>query len=140
VSGGENPHAGQGPVVLDIGDDVGALVVTTPAGLRGAELEICPAGRRAGMPDEGGDWWPGEWRSHPHPHPHSGPGHRHPHPAGPSWPHVAVLRRPAGSGPEWAAVFPALREGAYDIWQRPAGETALTVTVTGGAVTVARWP
>ena len=36
----ENPYAGQGPVLLDIGDDVGALVVTMPADLEGVEVEI----------------------------------------------------------------------------------------------------
>ena len=39
-----NPHAGQGPVVLDLGDGVGALVLRTPADLVGAEIEISPAG------------------------------------------------------------------------------------------------
>jgi hypothetical protein len=36
----ENPHAGQGSVVLDMGGDVGALVVTMPAELEGVEVEI----------------------------------------------------------------------------------------------------
>jgi hypothetical protein len=36
----ENPSAGQGPVLLDIGGDVGALVVTMPAALVGIEVEI----------------------------------------------------------------------------------------------------
>ena len=37
-------YAGQGAVVLDIGGDVGALVVHMPAELAGIEIEICPAG------------------------------------------------------------------------------------------------
>lgn len=36
----ENPHAGQGPVLLEIGEDVGALVLTAPATLEGTEIEI----------------------------------------------------------------------------------------------------
>ena len=36
----ENPHAGQGSVVLDIGGDIGALVVTMPPELEGVEVEI----------------------------------------------------------------------------------------------------
>lgn len=36
----ENPPAGQGSVVLDIGGDVGALVVTMPPELEGVEVEI----------------------------------------------------------------------------------------------------
>lgn len=37
----ENPYAGQGPVLLDIGDDVGALVIAMPARLEGREVEVC---------------------------------------------------------------------------------------------------
>jgi hypothetical protein len=45
----ENPHAGQGPVVLDIGGDVGALVVAMPETMAGVEIEIPHVGasRRA---------------------------------------------------------------------------------------------
>ncbi len=44
----ENPYAGQGAVLLDIGDDVGAVVVTMPAAMVGTEIEIRPTGRRRG--------------------------------------------------------------------------------------------
>ena len=40
----ENPWAGQGSVLLDIGGDVGALVVEMPASLAGVEVEIRPVG------------------------------------------------------------------------------------------------
>jgi hydrogenase large subunit len=40
----ENPHAGQGSVLLDIGGDVGALVVSMPPAMVGAEIEIAPVG------------------------------------------------------------------------------------------------
>ncbi len=40
----ENPHAGQGCVLLDIGGDVGALVISTPATMVGVEVEIAPQG------------------------------------------------------------------------------------------------
>jgi hypothetical protein len=43
----ENPYAGQGPVLLDIGGRIGALVVDMPAALAGVEIEIRPAGYRA---------------------------------------------------------------------------------------------
>lgn len=36
----ENPHAGQGPVLLDIGGEHGALVVTMPPVTEGLEVEI----------------------------------------------------------------------------------------------------
>jgi hypothetical protein len=42
----DNTHAGQGPVVLDIGGDVGALIVSMPSAMEGIEVEVCPAGTR----------------------------------------------------------------------------------------------
>jgi hypothetical protein len=126
--------AERGAVVLDIGGDVGALVVSTPEALLGAELEICPAGKRGQVPDEGGAWWDGDWRAD-----HGGPGHAGPHTQshGPAWPHVSVLRRP-GAGP--AAVFPGLRDGAYEVWVRPDGPSRVVVRVAGGEVTAVDWP
>jgi hypothetical protein len=47
MSENDNRHAGQGAVVLDIGGDVGALVVTAPASLVGEEIEIRPVGLQA---------------------------------------------------------------------------------------------
>jgi hypothetical protein len=40
----ENPYAGQGSVLLDIGDDVGALVVEMPRSMLGVEVEVRPVG------------------------------------------------------------------------------------------------
>jgi hypothetical protein len=40
----DHGRAGQGAVLLDIGDDVGALIVTMPPVLEGAEIEIRPVG------------------------------------------------------------------------------------------------
>ena len=44
----ENPHAGQGSVLLDIGGDVGALVVTMPASMLGHEVEVISGSEPAG--------------------------------------------------------------------------------------------
>ncbi len=132
----ENPHAGQGMVVLDIGGDVGALIVSTPASMVGVEIEICPGGSRDQTPDEGGQWWDGEWRSHGH---SSGSAHHH-HDDGRAWPHVAVIARPSPVGTQCTAVYPGLREGTYDLWVRPDGATSVTATVHGGQVTTADWP
>ena len=44
MSTAENPFAGQGAVLLDIGDDVGALVVTMPPAMVDSEVEIRPVG------------------------------------------------------------------------------------------------
>jgi len=38
----ENPFAGQGCVLLDIGDDIGAVLVAMPASMEGVEVEIRP--------------------------------------------------------------------------------------------------
>lgn len=135
----ENPHAGQGMVVLDIGGDIGALIVSTPAGMAGVEIEICPSGARHTVPDEGGQWWDGDW--HPHDHSPSGaePGAHHHH-DGPAWPHVAVIARPSPVGAQHTAVYPGLLAGTYDLWVRPNGPTALTATVNGAHVTEATWP
>src|SRR5262245_54883026 len=43
----ENPYAGQGAVLLDIGGDVGALVVSMPTDSLGLEVEIRPVGSSA---------------------------------------------------------------------------------------------
>lgn len=129
MSSAERPHARQGAVVLDIGGEVGAVIVSAPAGLDGAEIEICPAGNRGERPDEGRGWWSGEWRR---------PGYRHR--CGAAWPHVAILPRNTPAGLRYAAVFPGLRTGQYELWLRPAEPTALTVSVSGGAVTDVGWP
>lgn len=115
----ENPYAGQGPVLLDIGGDVGALVVVMPTGFDGVEVEIRPVGH-----------------DHAHEHAHAGGGaHTHDHLL-----HVAVVDRSAGGTPIPSLVFPELVEGDYDLYVRPSGPVVLTVTVTGGEVTQAAWP
>ncbi|GAA4711543.1 hypothetical protein GCM10025782_04540 [Pedococcus ginsenosidimutans] len=43
----ENPFAGQGPVLLDIGGSHGALVVSMPSSAEGLEVEVRPAGTTA---------------------------------------------------------------------------------------------
>jgi hypothetical protein len=157
----ENPHAGTGAVVLDIGGEIGALVISTPGLPVGVEIEICPAGRRRDRPDDGRGWWDGEWR-----HVHSpgsgghspGSGGHSPgsgghapgsgghapgsggHAPGSDWPHVGVVARRTATGVERAAVFPGLREGRYELWLRPHHPTALTATVRGGTVGRVEWP
>jgi hypothetical protein len=42
--GHERGTAGQGPPVLDIGGDIGALVLYTPPDLAGQEIEVSPLG------------------------------------------------------------------------------------------------
>jgi hypothetical protein len=110
-----NAHAGQGPVMLDIGGDIGALVLRMPAELAGSEVEARPVA--AG----------------PATHPNGGHGWSH-------LPHVGVLARSAGERTSHSAVFGELPEGQYELYVRPDGPVALTVRVRGGEVTEADWP
>jgi hypothetical protein len=111
----ENPFAGQGSVLLDIGGDVGALVVTMPAAMEGVEVEIRPGhGRQA----------------HHHDHPR---GHAH-------HPHVAVVNRPTPAGQVPSLVFPEVQEGGYGLYLKESDEEILTVSVAGGEVTSVEWP
>jgi len=121
----ENPHAGQGAVLLDIGGDVGALVVTMPPELEGFEVEIRPAGFTA---------------QHEHPHDHGDHEHGHDGDHGPGHhPHVAVVNRPTGSGSVPSLVFPEVVAGEYELVPKDGGPVRLTVRVDGGVVTAADW-
>jgi len=111
----ENPDAGQGSVLLDIGGDVGALVVTMPAGMEGVEVE----GRPFGSPDL----------------PHHGHGHGHGH-----YPHVEVVLRPTADGAVPSLVFPELVEGRYELYLKETHDVELVADVTGGEVTTTAWP
>ena len=114
----ENPYAGQGSVLLDIGGDVGAVILHLPAAWEGAEVEY----RRLGEPDA---------HHHEHLHDHDqdhdhGRGHGH-------RPHVAVVGRPAGDRIAYSAVFPELVAGRY-VLSLPDG-SEIDIDVEGGVVT-----
>src|SRR6476646_7229961 len=102
----ENPYAGQGSVLLDIGGDVGAVILYLPGAWEGAEVEY----RRPDEPD-----------AHQHDHAHT---HR---------PHVAVVGRPAGDRVVYSAVFPELVAGRY-VLALPDG-SEIDADVEGGVVT-----
>lgn len=125
----ENPYAGQGAVVLDIGDDVGALVVTMPADMEGVEVEIRPATSVVhAVPAP---------HSHDHAHDH---GHGHTHEDGGHHPHVAVVLRPVGATRVPSLVYPELVEGRYELYVKGTTDVELVAEVTGGEVTTAAWP
>jgi hypothetical protein len=107
----DNSHAGNGPVVLDIGGDIGALIVTMPADLAGAEVEARPVAGAAFDSYAGGHL-----------------------------PHVAVLARPAGRDVRHSAVFGEMRDGEYELYLRPQEAVRLRAVVRGGEVTTATWP
>ena len=119
----ENPYAGQGAVLLDIGGDVGAAVVEMPDDLEGVEVEIRPSGG-----------WAQQHRGHHHghDHPHDHDGHHHPH--------VAVVRRPVGDDLVASLVFGEVTEGSYDLVVKDTDDVCLEIDVRGGEVTHARWP
>jgi hypothetical protein len=107
----DHSHAGQGPVLLDIGGDIGALILTMPAALMGAEVEARPI---AGAALDS-------------------------YTVGSHLPHVAVLARP-GSPVRHSAVFAELQDGEYEFYLRPAEPPRLTAVVRGGEVSNAAWP
>lgn len=120
----ENAWAGRGAVLLDIGGDVGALVVAMPESTLGLEVEIRPLDGQ---------------HVHHHGNGHGdghGDGHQHEHLA-----HVAVVARPVAEGRLPSLVFPALESGRYELFEKGRPEAvALWVEVTGGLVTTADWP
>jgi hypothetical protein len=150
----ENPYAGQGPVLLDIGGDVGALVVVMPAHTDGLEVELRPAGATAsGTPADhptashAHDPIHAHDRGHGHGHGHDhGESHTHRGPgvgpvaAGTAYPHVAVVGRPDGDRLVHSLVYPAATEGDYELFVLPGGPVAMTASVTGGQVTHLSWP
>lgn len=128
----ENPHAGKGSsVLLDIGDGIGAIVLTMPAALEDAEIERRPAG-----------WTAEDTVTANHSHEHgAGHGHGHGHEHGAGFPHVAVVPRPSPDGElVHSAVFFDVPEGSYELYLLPDGPVQLTVEVTSGQVVEADWP
>ena len=136
-SSAENPDAGQGPVLLDIGGDVGALIVRMPADSVGLEGEIRPSGAtpdgsRVHSHDGGGHAHTHDDVSHAHHHESvAGPGHH---------PHVAVVLRRTGTGVIPCLVYPQVPAGTYRLHPLPAQEPSLAVEVVGGTVTETVWP
>lgn len=105
----DNSHAGQGPVLLDIGGEIGALILTMPSQMLGIEIEIRPVGPPA---------------SHGHAH----------------LVHAAVVNRPMNGASVPTVVFPNLRDGDYELYERPNGQTRLRAHVVGGQVASRTWP
>jgi hypothetical protein len=129
----ENPYAGQGAVLLDIGGDVGALVVAMPRSMVGVEIEIAPVGGHghAGQSH-------GHTHRHTHEHLHE---HTHGHTHGHSHrPHVAVVDRPVTDGTLPSLVFPELVEGSYELSSKGEDAVLLTAAIAGGRVTFLDWP
>jgi hypothetical protein len=89
---------GAGSVILELGGDVGVLILDASASLLGREIEISPA-------DGGG----------------SGPDASH-------RTHSMVRERVTGSGRSYAAVYPGVPAGRYIVWRdadTPAGTVTI---------------
>lgn len=130
-----NPHAGQGSVLLDIGDGVGALVVAMPEEMLGTEVEIESEDPR--VTEELVRLYA---HDHGHDH-HDGHGHDHAHDHGHARPHVAVVPRPLPSGGQVAClVFGSLPAGRYTLHEKGSPEVAMAVEVPDGRVLETTWP
>lgn len=116
-----------GSVMLDIGGDIGALILHTGPELLLAEIELS---RVDGGPVPGPD--------HAHENGH-GEAHQHDHgPSAAPRTHVAVRERRGPAGTRYAAIYPGLRSGEYTVWGVD-GAVADTVTITGGEVAQLDW-
>jgi hypothetical protein len=118
--------------VLDIGGDIGALILFTDAEYNGREIEVSPID----APDYGQaaahDHEPGHEHEHADGHEH-GPGHDHRHRT-----HTAIHERRSGGQVTYAGIYVELRAGTYRIWT---DDPSLPdrVTIVGGQVAEVDW-
>ncbi len=96
---------------MELGADIGALILYTPAEMDGEEIEISRGQADGGRAGE--------------------PGARHTH--------SRVRPRHMPGETLYAAVYPGLPAGHYTVW-RDEHSPAVTVTDTGGQVATCRWP
>lgn len=137
----ENPYAGQGPVLLDIGGDVGALVVVMPPETDGLEVELRPAGATAaGAAAQDHEHHHSHGHGHADGHDHAGAAGHEVSPAPAAYPHVGVVARPDRDGVVHSLVYPAVTQGEYELYPLPDGPVVMTASVIGGQVTRNRWP
>lgn len=117
-----------GDAVLDIGGDIGALILYTDADYNGREIEVSPIDE----PD------PDRAAGHDHAHEHGhGPAHEHHH--GPVHrTHTAIHERRSGGQVTYAGIYVELKAGTYRIWT---DDPSLPdrVTIIGGRVAEVDW-
>jgi hypothetical protein len=137
----ENPFAGQGSVLLDIGGEIGALVVTMPDGMVGTEVEIRPVGVEGSHThDHDHEHEHPHERDHPHEH-DDDHDHEDDHGSGDHLAHVAVVNRPVGDRRVPSLVFPELVTGRYELFEKGDGQhVVLRAEISGGEVTSLAWP
>jgi hypothetical protein len=110
--------------VLDIGGDIGALILYTDAAYEGREIEVS----RIDEPDDDQD--------HEHAHEH---GHGHDHEHGHDHrTHTAIHERRSGGKVTYAGIYLALKAGIYRI-ETDDPSLPDRVTVVGGQVAEVDW-
>lgn len=119
-----------GDAVLDIGGDIGALILYTDAEYNGREIEVSPIDE----PDHGQEVGHDDGRepAHEHGHVHEqghGPAHRT---------HTAIHERRSGGEVTYAGIYVELKAGTYRIWTN---DPSLPdrVTIVGGHVAEVDW-
>jgi hypothetical protein len=116
--------------VLDIGGDIGALILYTDAAYNGREIEVSPIDEpddRHGRGHEHAD-------EHEHDHQHENAhGHEHGHRT-----HTAIHERRSGGQVTYAGIYVELKAGSYRIWT---DDPSLPdrVTIIGGQVAEVDW-
>ncbi len=119
--------------VLDIGGDIGALILYTDAEYAGREIEVSLLDHEAGHPAE-----PEHEHGHEHEPGHERePGHEHEHEHSRRV-HTAIHERRAGGLVTYAGIYPELMEGTYRVW---IDDPTLPnqVTIVGGEVAELDW-
>ena len=110
--------------VLDIGGDIGALILYADADYLDREIEISPL--------DGDEHEHTHEDAHEPDHEHEH-GHEHGHRT-----HTAIHERRSGGAITYAGIYPELRAGTYRIW---ADDPSLPdrVTIVGGEVAEVDW-
>ncbi len=130
--------------VLDIGGDIGALILYTDAALNGREIEVSPIDDPDDRPGHDDGQGHEQDRGHEHGHEH-GPAHghelRHEHDQGHGHghrTHTAIHERRSGGQVTYAGIYVELRAGTYRIWT---DDPSLPdrVTIIGGQVAEVDW-
>ena len=140
-----------GTVVLDIGGDVGALILFTDAAMNHVEIEIMPndeQGLDVFQAEHPHEAEPVDEHSHTDEHTHEhthdehthedGHTHAHTHAHTPGTTHVAVQERRFGDTVRYSAIYPGLREGSYTLLNQD-GTPADVVQIIGGRVVQVDW-
>jgi hypothetical protein len=124
--------------VLDIGGDIGALILYTDAAYNGREIEVSPIDEL----DQGQGDAPrhehGPASAHERGHRHEGdPGHPHDNQRGHRT-HTAIHERRSGGQVTYAGIYVELKAGTYRIWT---DDPSLPdrVTIIGGQVAEVDW-